>query len=214
MSKSILLAFLFFVVPLQFIESAEFFTRYGETVRLEPCKMRDLPQCEAIFIESFAKTYESFTPEMLGVSDKVQFLKIAFEDVYEDCEQNLQKLVVAKIKDEIVGFAGFKETEKKGEIYITQLAVKPIHWQKGIGTQLIFSSFAYFDRIESLVVIPRKINEIAQQFYESLGFHTSAYMHPGYSAEKYVGYEWKNSNLSRTNEVGVVSNVHSSRSFY
>lgn len=74
-------------------------------------------------------------------------------------------------------------------IYIFQLAVKVDHWHRGIGKRLVFSAFDLFPETKSLVVIPRKINLMARNFYFKLGFIESLYMHPGYNPEKYIGYE-------------------------
>ena len=117
-------------------------------------------------------------------------MKEAFADVYDDVQQGLQTLTVAREGDKIVGFVGFKITEKEREIYISQLAVAPEFWKRGIGSHLVFSVFDQFEDAESLVVIPRKINSVARKFYKKLGFVESSYMHPGYNPERYIGYTW------------------------
>lgn len=183
----LLIAFLLFT---QVTYSSEFVNKSSLFVHLEPCQVADLPECEAIFIQAFTRAYEEFTPEQLGVKDKIVFLREAFADVYDDVCQGLQKLTLAKIEGKIVGFVGFKPTETPHQIYISQLAVAPQYWQQGIGRCLVFSAFDLFDDVESLVVIPRKINEVARCFYHELGFVESAYMHPGYNPERYIGYEW------------------------
>jgi ribosomal protein S18 acetylase RimI-like enzyme len=190
MIKRFVLLFLVSISLTQTINSKEFTDKSGDLIYLSPCQKEDLSDCEAIFINAFSKAYEDFTPEQLGVKDKLLFLKEAFADVYDDLQMGLQKLLVAKIEEKVVGFVGFKKTEKPHQIYISQLAVDPEHSRKGIGTHLVFSVFDHFEDTENLVVIPRRINLIAKQFYSKLGFVESSYMHPGYSPQKYVGYEW------------------------
>jgi GNAT superfamily N-acetyltransferase len=168
--------------------------KIGDAIALEVCQEKDLQHCESIFIKAFSKAYESFTVEELGISDKLSFLKEAFSEVYQDFNQGLQTLVIAIDNGQIIGFSGFKTTDMPRQLYISQLAVDPDYWNQGIGQLLVFSSLALFEDTTSLVVIPRKINVIAQKFYEKIGFTPSCYMHPGYNPAKYTGYEWSKSN--------------------
>jgi len=188
MKKTILLFSLFFKLFI-FSYSLECETVNNEIVTLNLCEESDLIACRTIFIEAFTKAYENFSKEQLGVKDKIQFLEEAFEDVRDDLKDSLQKLVVAKINGKVIGFVGFKKTDNAGEIYISQLAVEPHSWQQGIGKHLVFSVFDVYKDVKSLVVIPRKINEVARNFYSRLGFKESTYMHPGYDPQKYIGYE-------------------------
>lgn len=172
------------------VHTKEFISRTGERIQLEMCREKDLQDCEAIFIRAFIEAYKDFTLEQLAIQDKVQFLKEAFADVFDDAQMGLQQLVVARLNGVIIGFSGFKRTETPHEVYISQLAVDPAHWRQGIGKHLVFSVFSVFEDADHLVVIPRKINAIARRFYEQNGFKESSYIHTGYSAEKYTGYEW------------------------
>lgn len=199
MRKVFSLLFSFFLF-INTIHSSTFISKTGTEIEITDCQASDLQACEIIFIKAFSKAYEQFGPDQLGVKDKLLFLQEAFADVYDDFEQGLQILSVAKSKEKIIGFVGFKKTEKEGEIYISQLAVDPDHWQDGIGSHLVFSSFTYFPGLKSLVVIPRKINATAREFYTKLGFVQSPYMHPGYNPERYIGYEWTASKETSENK--------------
>jgi ribosomal protein S18 acetylase RimI-like enzyme len=168
----------------------EFISKSGKLVTITPCAEEDLDKCCEIFVSSFLRAYEDFTVEQLGIQDKTLFLKEAFVDVYDDFKVGEQKLFVAKSQGEIIGFAGFKETETLHQIYITQLSVAPEYSREGVGKRLLFSALSSYDDVDSLVVIARKINRVAQDFYQKLGFMKSSYIHPGYSSEKYTGYEW------------------------
>ena len=189
LKKLILLSF-FVIACAQEIRAWDFVDKAGDTLSLELCQEQDLPACEVIFIDAFLKAYADFSVEELGINDKFLFLREAFADVYDDLKQGFQKLIVAKKEGRVIGFAGFKPTENPNQIYISQLAVDPDQWQLGIGTHLVYSVFNLYDNVESLVVIPRRINNTARFFYTNLGFIQSPYMHPGYNPEKYVGYEW------------------------
>lgn len=164
--------------------------KYGQVYTVEPTRERDLKECEEVFVHAFMEAYRDFSEEQLGIQDKQQFLKSAFADVYDDFNSGEQKLLTVRSRDQVVGFAGYKPTEIPGQIYLTQLSVEPDYWRCGIGTELIFSVFKIYDEVKSLVVIPRRINRVAREFYLHLGFTESSYMHPGYDPKKYVGYEW------------------------
>lgn len=193
MFKKTYFLFLLFTICLHTLSAWEFIDKKGGTIQLELVQEEDLKACQTVFVEAFSEVYRDFTPELLVVQDKLLFLQEAFADVYEDVRQNLQQLVVAKKDNQVIGFVGFKKTEKLHQIYISQLAVDPQYWQNGIGRELVFCALRLFADADQLVVIPRKINVIARDFYYKIGFIDSSYMHPGYNPERYIGYEWNRS---------------------
>ncbi len=172
------------------IHAEEFISKSGELVSLMLCQMEDLDECCDVFVNAFLLAYEDLTLEQLGVQDKTLFLKDAFGDMYRDVQTGKQKLFVAKHQEKVIGFVSFEEAEKPHQIYIAHLAVDPNYWQEGIGKRLVFSALDAFEGVDRLVVITRKVNEVAKKFYQKLGFVSSSYIHPGYSSEKYIGYEW------------------------
>lgn len=179
-------------MSIQHLFGWEIISREGENVSIEVCQKEDLKGCEEVCFRAFLVGYEEFTPEELGVEDKEKFLLEAFADIVEEFKSGAQTLVTAKKEGEIIGFAVFEKTESPGEIYIAQLAVDPAHWQKGLGTHLVFAALRLYDDVDNLVVITRRINHIARTFYEKLGFEESTYMHPGYDSHKYIGYMLNN----------------------
>ena len=185
-----LLPLLVLLVSFQPIYAWEFINKSGETVTLDQCEEQDLPYCKEVFVTAFLEAYKDFSEEQLAVQDKQQFLQSAFSDVYDDFHEGLQKILVAKLDGTIIGFAGFKPTDEPGQVYISQLAVTPAHWRSGIGKELVFASLRLYENCSHLAVIPRRINQVARNFYLKLGFTESNYMHPGYNPQKYVGYEW------------------------
>jgi ribosomal protein S18 acetylase RimI-like enzyme len=160
-------------------------------VNLKICQESDLAACEVVFVNAFMKAYEPYTLEELAVKDKELFLKEAFSDVYADFKTGEQKLVVAKMNDTVIGFAGFKLAKDPEQIYITQLAVDPKFWRRGVAANLMQTAFKLYPDATSLVVIARRINQVARNFYIKQGFVESSYMHEGYNPERYVGYEWQ-----------------------
>jgi len=183
-----ILLFLFLLSPLS---AWEFVDRAQEIITLEESTEDELLRCEEIFIDAFTLAYKDFTLEMLGIDNLYHFLQAAFSDVYSDYQKGTSKIICAKHEGRVIGFAGFSRTETPHEIYISQLAVDPHYWRRGIGKHLVFASLTLYEDAKSLVVIPRRINDIAKKFYYRLGFFECPYMHPGYDAKKYVGYEWK-----------------------
>ncbi len=167
-----------------------FTAKNGEQIHFSWIEQSDLQQEERVFIDAFMEAYKDFSLDQLGIADKFAFLKGAFEDVREDYLNGTGLLLSATLNGKVIGFVGFKETEKEHEIYISQLAIDPAYWQNGIGKELVFSIFQIKKETTHLVVIPRRINEVARQFYMHLGFTISDYMHPGYDPNKYIGYEW------------------------
>ncbi len=175
---------------MQMINTKEYIDKLGNKYDLHLTTDDELKECENIFVQAFSKAYEKFTPEDLGVVDKAAFLHIAFSDVYNDFRTKTQYLFSATKDGKVIGFVGFKLTETPNKVYITQLAVDPEYWLRGVGKQLILRVFDQFKDANHLVIIARKINTHARDFYLSLGFTTCTYMHPGYNPERYIGYEW------------------------
>jgi len=186
---------IFFTVFLFFISSAycswTFKDRQGNKITIDPIGQSDLKEEEEIFITAFLEAYKDFSPEQLGVKDKLQFLQDAFADVKEDFAIGKNLAFSAKKEGKVIGFVCFKPTEVKGQVYIAQLAVSPFYWQNGVGKELVFFVLKAIPETNHLVVIPRQLNEIARKFYEHLKFKVCDYMHPGYDPNKYIGYEWK-----------------------
>jgi ribosomal protein S18 acetylase RimI-like enzyme len=145
---------------------------------------------ESVFMKAFLEAYQAFTPQMLGIQDKYTFLQAAFADVRDDFLNKNGHFVSARKDGKVIGFVQFKETEVEHEIYIAQLAVDPDFWENGIGRELVYSIFKKRPQTNHLVVIPRRINDLARKFYAKLGFTVCSYMHPGYDPKKYIGYEW------------------------
>lgn len=172
------------------VQAWTFIDRSGNQIELNWIEQLDLSQEEQVFIDAFLEAYKDFSIEQLGISDKHTFLKSAFQDVVEDSENGKIFLLSAKLDGKVIGFAGFKDTDQNNEVYIAQLAIDPRFWQQGLGKELVFSIFDIKKETERLVVIPRRINEVARQFYSHLGFTVSEYMHPGYNPQKHIGYEW------------------------
>lgn len=161
----------------------------------------ELKKAESLFMESFFEIYSKIPLAKFGnikaeVDTKAgndaaitKFLQKAFNNEVEALEKNEILCCIAKINGEVIGFATFEKTKNPEEIYVSQLAVAQEFQGKGIGRQLIFSILEKQKGIKKMVVITRKVNEVAKKFYHAIGFKTSSYMHPDYNPAWYVGYE-------------------------
>jgi len=174
----------------QILHAWEFKDNQGQNFSLETCLNSDLDACRTVFVAAFSQAYTDFSEEDLGVNNKLAFLESAFDSLYNDVITGQQDLLVVKDQDCVIGLVGFKATEVERQYYISQLAVHPDYWGRSIGFHLVTSVFQLYQSVESLLVMPRKINLRARHFYLSLGFHESSYIHAGYDPNKYTGFEW------------------------
>ncbi len=183
-----LLIFVFYcmgVYPMEFVNKS------GSKILIEKCEQKDLESCYKMAFHAVSQAYSHLTPQDLGVEDMTALLKQVATEIDENFQGGFEQFMVAKKEGEVVGLIGFKATETPHQIYIARLVVDQLFTREGIGKALVFSAFDIYENVEELVVITRKINESARQFYKRLGFKASSYMHGGYSPEKYTGYEWK-----------------------
>ena len=191
MNKTNLLSIVFLLTSSFFISSREA-QKNEDSIELQWISDSDLKREEEIFVSSFLEGYKDF-PEAKSKTkqNRKEGLKNAFEKERIEFKKSNGKilLVSAKKNSEVVGFALFNKTENKGEIYIRQLAVAPEYWKQGIGKQLVFSINKKINGIKKYVLVTRRINIGAKNFYTKLGFKESEYEHEGLDPKQYVGYE-------------------------
>jgi len=152
----------------------------------------NLGQEEEVFVSSFLEAYKNFSEEQLKINkSKKEWLKNGFKAEQDEFEKENGKvfIVSAKKNSKVVGFASFNETESKGEVYIRQLAVAPEYWKQGIGKKLVFSINKKISNIKKYVLVTRRCNFGAKNFYTNLGFKEFEYQHEGLDPKQYVGYE-------------------------
>jgi len=193
-SKTNLLSIVFLLTNSFFISFCG--TQKNESlIELQWKNNNNLEQEEEIFICSFLKAYENESEETLGVEpSKKQWLEDTFKEERNDFKKKSGEvfIVSAKKNSKVVGFASFNETKNEGEIYIRQLAVDPDHWGEGIGKALVFSinDNEKIGNINKFVLVTRRCNIGAKDFYIRLGFTETKYCHEGLDPKKYVGYEF------------------------
>jgi len=78
------------------------------------------------------------------------------------------------------------------EIYLAQLALDPLYQRQGVASTMVRSLFDQFSECGKFVVITRCANQGAKEFYHSLDFAPSSYMHEDYNQELYTGLEYIN----------------------
>jgi ribosomal protein S18 acetylase RimI-like enzyme len=152
---------------------------------------QELEKARTAFLKAFSNIYKDIPLEVLRIKNMNDFLNEAFNDEIADMHNSKQKVyyVLAKVDNKVIGFASFNETEKKGEVYIRQLAVDPEFARKGTGSKLVFSIKEQVPHMNRFVLVTRKVNQCAQQFYKKIGFKVSDYIHEGLSPERYMGLE-------------------------
>ena len=153
-------------------------TSFGAQKNEDPVTLQwisdsDLKLEEEVFVRSFLEVYKDFSEEQLQIKrSKEEWLKIGFQkerDAFKK-EDGKVLLVSAKKNSKVVGCALFEETENKGEVYIRELAVAPEYWQQGIGKKLVFSISEKISGIKKYVIVTRRCNARAKNFYAKLGF--------------------------------------------
>ena len=96
--------------------------------------------------------------------------KCSEKDIIDNLTNKTKKLFLAKIKEEIVGFATLWASKIDGTYSIAQLAVASKHRNKKIGRRLL--QFI-FDNVEGDLCLTVTItNDAGKHLYESVGFKT------------------------------------------
>ena len=166
----------------------------GEEIELMWNREGALQAEENVFIGAFYETYSNMALNELGIDDIFRFLQDTFSverrDIAEQPDSKYLKWVSAiKEKDHVVGFALFESSKEMDEIYIRQLAVCPHQRHRGIGRRLVYSAQTQFPHARKLVLVTRVQNRQSIDFFGSIGFQHSTYMHERYNPAQYCGFE-------------------------
>lgn len=194
MHMSKIKSFLLTTITLQTLIFSSLFGAINSFTFSPPRSRADLEQAEQVFVAAFKLAYEPLTREELPVRDRLdEFLHSAFADEYDRFEKHDQNeiIIVARGHDEeIVGYISFSPTEEEGTYYINQLAVAPTKGRRGLGKALVFHILEYRPTLKKLVLVTRRANRVAKDFYSKIGFTESSYTHEGLDPVRYVGYEF------------------------
>lgn len=168
-----------------------FVDRTNEKVNLTWNKKGSLQAEESVFISSFHKVYQDIPLKALNIKNVYTFLQNTFNDERKDFAKNDSNTqwVIATKKDLIVGYASFDIDLAEKIVYIRQLAVLPSQWRRKIGTNLVFSIKDRYPEIKRISFVTRKINQGGIEFFKTLNFKKSAFMHEDYNPELYEGYD-------------------------
>lgn len=116
-------------------------------MKIRKCREKDLQEIQEIEEKSFEHPYSEETFQLF---------------------QNSDYFLVAEIKEDQLG--GYIIGEERQEYsLIVSLAVRPSHRRKGIGSSLIQELRKKMNNNRFLLVV-RKSNNVAQRFYQSMGF--------------------------------------------
>lgn len=129
-----------------------------------------------LFLNSFLENYQrlGLTNEDLATDDIAQVLNDYWDVELQSLANKPIRWIVAKIDDEIVGYASFNTEESPDEIYLELLCVKPTYQGQGIGKSLLYSIFQIEDNVKKLSLVTRRVNTSAIGFYKKLGFEESS----------------------------------------
>lgn len=170
-------------------------------VVIERISKGNLKKEKAFFVKEFDSYYRKLNTT---IEDEALQLPEVTDADFEDEEKDFKELKSetyffrAMLEEHLVGYVSFEKTNKEHEVYIRQLVVDVSFERKGIGKALGFDTvFKSLPDTKHVVIITRRSNHKALQFYQKLGFKECSYMHEGYSAEKFIGLEFlKKTNLS------------------
>lgn len=104
--------------------------------------------------------------------------------------QSKSYFIHAIINNSVIGFACFEE-DGNAKVYLRKLAVDPAYKRLGIGTELVKSIFNKLPNIKEIRLITRKINLVARDFFQALGFVENDYIRAGYDSALFIGYALK-----------------------
>lgn len=183
--------------------TTEFVTKKGQLVTLNTDDISALGQARRAFISGFYDAYKNLDMKKLQI--KNDDIKAFLEEVFDEEEADLKNplnnekahFITAHYDNKVVGFASFDMPNEKGEVYIRHLAVDSNYWQSGIGKKLVSAILDNAQEAKVMVLVTRRINKLAHDFYKSLNFvENESYIHEGLSTEKYVGFSCPVKNIN------------------
>ncbi|MFJ8063702.1 GNAT family N-acetyltransferase [Psychrobacillus sp. NPDC096426] len=125
-------------------------------------KVQDVAQ------KSWNATYEGIIPSEI----QEQFLNSAYSDEMMEKRLNGSLLLVAEVKNSIVGFANFSPVKNEGEVELGAIYIYPEHQGGGIGTALLREGIKMLEDVREIYINVEKDNKIGKTFYEAKGFNT------------------------------------------
>ena len=164
-------------------------------VSIDRVTSKNLAAEEDVFNKAFTASYNQLPVLLEQISKKYPtldaFLHAAFEDENVDFHacKPATYFLNAKIGDNIVGYMSF-DIMANDSVYIRILAIDPAYTKKSIGRMLVFSIFKFHPTTTNILLITRRANTSAIEFYQHLGFKITGFTHEGYDPAVYVGMEF------------------------
>lgn len=143
-------------------------------------------------INSAYDCYRDLTLEQLGVEDVYEFLNSAYGEDIAEVQANPEKfkwVSASNNQGEAIGYASFEYEPNTKQVYVRQLAVANKYKRHGLASKIVNEGLLQYPEAKKVVIITRRVNVPALNLWKKLGFKESQYMHEGYDANKYVGFE-------------------------
>lgn len=129
-------------------------------------KEYDIPAVQAIAKKTWSATYEGIIPSKI----QENFLNAAYSTERMIYRLNHSLLLVAEVKERVVGFANYTFVNSKGEAELGAIYIYPEFQGAGIGTALLVEGVNELEGIKEIYIDVEEDNEIGKTFYEARGF--------------------------------------------
>ena len=125
-----------------------------------------------LFIDSFLSNYKELglTAKDLETDNIEQVLEDYWAEEFASLQDNNVTWIVAKLQDEIIGYASFDRKESPEDVVLQLLCVSPGFQGRGIGSTLVYSIAEAERDTQKLSLVTRRANTSAIAFYKHLGF--------------------------------------------
>ncbi|MCX6989736.1 MAG: GNAT family N-acetyltransferase [Chlamydiae bacterium] len=125
-----------------------------------------------LFLDSFLSNYKELglTAKDLGTDNIEQVLEGYWAEELASLQDGHVTWIVAKLEDEIIGYASFDRKDAPEDVVLQLLCVSPGFQGRGIGSNLVYSITWAERGIQKLSLVTRQANTSAIAFYKYLGF--------------------------------------------
>lgn len=134
---------------------------------MEICNMTqsDILDVKKIATRSWHSTYKGIIP----IDVQNNFLDMAYSVELLQERLTTSPFYVAKIEDEVVGFANFSNKNENGAVELFAIYLNPSHQNRGIGSALLLHGCQQLQPHRIYVNVEAE-NEIGKHFYLAKGF--------------------------------------------
>lgn len=134
--------------------------------KIREAVMDDIPQIQEVAKTSWNATYDGIIP--LNIQEG--FLSSAYSDEMMKYRMENSLMIVAEVKDQIVGFANFSPLKEDGEAELGAIYLYPMYQGNGIGSSLLNAGVESLREVRKIYINVEKENKIGTTFYKAKGF--------------------------------------------